>query len=109
MAKKDVDDYFNQIYTDYKEMQDTLIDMEEAAQHQLVSPEQVDNIKMIVENMKTNYMRISYIMYLLNKPKTKKKQKMYDRMVKEPKVGSLQEVREENKSYINDIKSTLGD
>ena len=41
MAKKDVEDYFNQICSDYKDMQEALIDMQEEANKKLVSPEQL--------------------------------------------------------------------
>jgi len=68
MAKKDVMRYYDQVCEQYKEMADNLKDMQEALENQIISPERFDAFKQSLEPLKTNYMRISYIIFLLNKP-----------------------------------------
>ena len=75
MAKKDVDRYYDELGKEYSELLDSLRDMEEAASNNLVSPEKLDEMQKLVDVVKNNYMRISYIMYLLNLPNRKSKKK----------------------------------
>ena len=104
MAKKDVDNYFKQICDDYKDMLEALHDMEEEASKNLISPEQLEATKSQVDVIKNNYMRISYIMYLLNRPNNKKKHSRYDKNYKFNKADTLDGIKEEDKSIINNIK-----
>lgn len=105
MAKRDVDNYFNQLCSDYCDMVEALRDMEEEANKNLISPEQLDNTKRQVEQIKNNYMRISYIMYLLNRPNKKNKQKRYDKQKKFDYNYTLDGVIEENRSILQSIKN----
>lgn len=108
MSRKDVQDYYNQIYVDYTDMVQALKDMEQECTNGLVSPDRVNQLKEMLEPIKINYQRISYIMYLLDKPNKKEKRRWYDNQNKNKYVGTtLKEVREENKSYIEKAKQTL--
>lgn len=75
MAVKHVQDYYNQLARDYHELIQTLEDMQEAG----MPPEKVQQIKDMISISKTNFERWSYMIYLLNKPNNKKKQKGYER------------------------------
>ena len=75
MSRKHVEDYFNQVCEDYHEMVQTLKDMEDECNNGLVPPERVEQLKNMLEPIKTNYARISYIMFLLNMPNKKEKQR----------------------------------
>ena len=79
MSRKHVEDYYNQIYRDYHEMIETLHDMEKECESGLVSPDRVEQLKKMLEPIKLNYGRISYIMFLLNMPNKKEKQRWYNR------------------------------
>lgn len=68
MAKKDVMHYYDVISNQYLEMQESLKDMEEELRKNLISPDRVEQLKQTIEPIKNNYMRISYIVFLLNKP-----------------------------------------
>lgn len=110
MSKKHVEDYFNQICDDYHEMVETLKDMEEECNNGLVAPERVEQLKKVLEPIKINYMRISYIMYLLHMPTRKQKQKRYEKQNSPFKFRScdtLKSVREENKQSIENAKNYL--
>lgn len=107
MAKKDVDNYFKQICDDYKDMLDALHDMEEEASKNLISPEQLEVTKSQVDVIKNNYMRISYIMYLLNRPNNKKKTSRYDKNFSFEKQATLDGIREENNKTLDNIKRPI--
>lgn len=68
MSKKHVEEYYDQICQDYHDMIEALHDLEEEAMQGLISPQRVEETKEVIKPLKDNYMRISYIMYLLNKP-----------------------------------------
>ena len=68
MSKRHVEDYFNKVADQYKEMLNELKDFEKECSDGLVEPEIFDNYKKIIEPLKNNYMTWSYVMYLLNLP-----------------------------------------
>lgn len=112
MSVKHVNEYYKKICNDYKNMVNTLVEMEEYVQQNIISPEKLDNIKESVEAMKSNYQRISWIMYLLNLPNKKEKRVKYERQNKcsfnELKdIASIDTIHMENQSYIDDIKNKI--
>ena len=109
MSKRHVDEYFRQVSDNYIEMVDALKELEEEAKTGLISPEKLENTKQLVEGIKTNYMRISYIMFLFNQPNKEKKVKKYQSQNKKklesiPKEHTLNGVVKENKEIINKMK-----
>lgn len=109
MSKKDVDIYFNQICKDYHDLIDTLHDMEEEANKGLLDPDKLIQIKSYIEPIKINWQRISYIMYLLNKPAKKSKQNRYQNQNKNMifQNSTLDDVRVENKLQLEKIKNGI--
>ena len=109
MAKKDVDKYFDQICKDYHELIETLHDMEEEASKGLLDPDKLIQMKSYIEPIKINYQRISYIMYLLNKPVKKSKEKKYQNQSKKYiySNSTLKDVHEENAMVINQIRKEI--
>ena len=77
MAKKDIEVYYEQVCAQYNEMVNNLKELEEYARTNVVAPETIDNLKTVIEPIKTNYMTLSYIMFLLNAPNKTKKLKSY--------------------------------
>ena len=43
----------------------------------MIGPDRLDNIKRQIEPLKNNYMTLSYVAFLLNKPNRDKKEKRY--------------------------------
>lgn len=107
MSKKDFDDYYNKICSDYSEMLETLKDMEEASLSGLVSPEQLDEIKKLIIPLKDNYMTVSWIKFLLNKPTRDKKANKYKNSNK--KFISTLNVIKNPKNILNQDKNILNE
>lgn len=109
MSKKDVNTYFNKICEDYHELIETLHEIEEEASKGLLSPEKLQQMKDYIEPIKINWQRISYIMYLLNKPQKKTKVNRYknqnQKLIHEN--STLNDVHKENYDYINKIKQDI--
>ena len=85
MSVKHVREYYEKVCADYHEIIETLHELEEEAQKNIVPPERVENLQNIVKPMKDNYERWSYMMFLLNMPNKKEKKKKYEKQFK--KVG----------------------
>lgn len=111
MAKKHVDEYFNEIANQYLEMVESLKDIEKEASEGLVDPDRFEMMKQSFEPLKTNYMRISYIMYLLNQPNKKSKQKRYQeqnqKLLHKFKNHTLEDIKKENSNIISNSKGII--
>lgn len=112
MSKKHVEQYYNEICDQYMEMQQNIKDFEQIAMEGMIEPERLDEIKKNIEPLMVNYERISYIMYLLNKPNKKEKLKVYEKQNKKilkklNKNNSLENTLNENTNCINTLKETL--
>lgn len=109
MAVKHVKEYYNKIADQYVEMLDNLKEMQEAYELGQVSQEQFENLKKIVEPLKSNYERISWIMYLLAIPQRDKKVKKwkkqdYMRVSEIPEENSLDATFDENSKALSEMK-----
>jgi len=91
MSVKHIKEYYEQVCDQYNEMIQNLKDFEEYAKTNIVSPEQIDNMKKLVEPIKTNYMTLSYIIFLLNTPNKKEKKDKYIKQHKKhlKKIGEI--------------------
>ena len=107
MSIKDVREYYDQITADYTEMIEALKEIEELAAQQVVNPDKVEELRKAVEPIKNNYMRISYIIFLLNMPNKKEKKERYKKQQAKllKNIELDQTEHEENKKVI----STLND
>lgn len=76
MAKKDFDEYFEQVASQYQEMQENLKEIE---QENLPSDETIETLKALIEPLKNNYLTLSYVKFLLDKPARKEKTNWYVR------------------------------
>ena len=108
MSKRHVDEYFNTIADQYHEMLQALHEIEEECSKGLMDPDRLEQIKTLIEPLKENYMRISYIMFLLNKPNREKKVKKYEEQNKRllskiPKEDRLENIKAENQKTIDNI------
>lgn len=107
MSRKDVENYYNLICNDYHELLTTLNELEEAVKENMVSPERLDNMKVLFEPIKNNYMTWSYLMYLLNKPVKKSKHKRYEGQNKHlvDDKFSPEQALKENGVILNELKN----
>ena len=77
MSVKHVKEYYNKISAQYLEMQELIKEMETECTNSMKSPEFLENLKISIKPIKEQYNNLSYIMYLLNQPNRKEKQKRY--------------------------------
>ena len=82
MAVKHIKEYYEQVCNQYIQMNEELKDFQKEVENGLVEPERIENLKKMIEPLKNNYMTLSWIMYLLNQPNRKSKQKAYQKRSK---------------------------
>lgn len=114
MAVKDINNYYNDILSQYLEMKEALKSLEEKATDESSAAlnSQIEMIRKEVDIIKTNYERIAYIIYLLNMPNKKSKKNRYAKS-EQKKLNSLDKnnilsgIKEENSkalNYLNNLK-----
>lgn len=107
MAVKQVREYYNAISEQYVEMLDTLREMEADAENNLISSEQVDAMRATVEGIKSNYQRVSYMMYLLDTPQRKSKVEKWDKQNRK-KISNL-DSNNSTEACLNENKKALSE
>ena len=107
MSKKHVVEYYNKVCDQYHQFIEELNDFEEACNEGIVPPEIVEQAKQTIIPLKTNWQTLNYIIYLLNKPNKKEKQKTYKNQNKKQlaNVKTDEEVYKENDACINALKN----
>lgn len=109
MSKKDVDRYYQEVCNQYIEMSEAIKELEEACNEGLISPDKIEEMKHMVEPLKNNYLTLSYVMFLLNKPQRKAKEHRYIKQEKKkldriPTQNKKEGILEENSNVIENIK-----
>ena len=109
MAKRHVNQYFLEVENQYFEMLTNLQEANRLLAENNFSEEvylQMDNA---VQNLKTNYERLAYVMFLLNKPnkKDKKEAKIFESWYKRLKFASKEAILNENKDVLAHVKQLL--
>lgn len=110
MSVKHVKEYYNKIFEQYKDLSTTLETLEgqiteDTAQAQLNN---IDNIKKMVEQVKANYERIAYIIFLLNQPNRDNKAQRYNK-TEQKRLSQISEdnrlsgVMKENKEILDKL------
>lgn len=112
MSVKHVQDYYLKITNDYHMMNETLKEMEKAItdDNLQIAQQNLPMIKQQVAQLKENYLRISYIMFLLNMPNKKEKRARYvkrehKKIVDIPKEHQLIGILREDKQILDTLKS----
>ena len=80
MALNDLKQYYFTMLSQYLEEKANLADFESGLKDGYITEEQMQAAFAEVERVQQNYERLSYIMYLLNLPNRKSKQKKYNTM-----------------------------
>lgn len=118
MAKRHVIEYYKQVQDLYFDMVQDTVDFDEALQAGHVSQEQVDQANEMLQRVKDNYDRLSYIIVLLNQPNKKKKLKKHknqhkevysflDSVSEETTLKEIQDDLKQFKEYIKQEKEKL--
>ena len=107
MAKRHVIDYYNKVADQFSQLLLELKSFEEEANKGLFPPERLDEIKKIIQPLKSNYETLSYIIFLLNMPNRKSKESKYRKQIKLHNVISDKQVLDQNAQVINKLKSTF--
>ena len=107
MSKKDFDNYFNKVASDYHNMIIELQDMTKEYEEGVVSPEVYEQMKQIIAPLKRNYEVLNYVEFLLNKPVKKSKQKRYNNQTKAQQKNCIDEktITAENKVSLSGLKN----
>lgn len=77
MAKKHLISYYKQIQEQYLEMLGDVQEFDDAYKSGHISQEQFDNAQAMMDRLKDNYDRLSYVLLLLNQPNKKDKKKTF--------------------------------
>lgn len=108
MSKKDVDEYYTKVCADYKQLRETLTEMEEEFKNSVQDVDKIEQVRKMIEPLKVNYERISYIMYLFNKPVRRKKKFSYElenkKRLNNFSNSSLEDIHRENQEVIKNLK-----
>lgn len=108
MSKKDVDEYYTKVCADYKQLKETLTEMEEEFKNSVQDVDKIEQVRKMIEPLKVNYERISYIMYLFNKPVRRKKKFSYElenkKRLNNFSNSSLEDIHRENQEVIKNLK-----
>lgn len=115
MAKRHVVKYFLELESSFVEMQDTVNELQQLAQEGKVEESSFLDAKKDLDVIKSNYERIAYIIFLLNRPNRKEDEKRElaenKRWYSYLKTSSKEAVLDESKDalkhfkeYVNSLK-----
>lgn len=111
MAKRHVVRYFLELENTYVEMQDTVKELQELAKEGKVEESMFLNMKQDLDVIKENYERVSYILFLLNKPNREKKQDYEEKLnadwYRYLKCSSKEAVVNESKDALSHFKKMV--
>ena len=103
MARRHVQEYYEQICDQYHEMLENIHELEQDMENEIVEPEYIDKLKQQIQPVKDTYMTISWIMYLLNQPNKKEKERPYQKRMKKY-LSSLDTSKSTENTIINNKK-----
>lgn len=112
MSKKHVEEYYAKMVADYTEMKTVLEELQKNATEDTAvnNLNQINTIKEQVKLLEANYKRLAYVIFLLNEPNKKSKQKGYFRREHKkldeiPKEHREEAIEKENSDIISNIKN----
>ncbi len=110
MARKDVERYYEQCCKQYHELVDNLHEFERLASEQIVEDNVLESIKSVIAPIKDNFEKISYFMFLLNKPTENAKREKYKNINKKLVAdanGADKRIKKENEESIKAFKKSI--
>lgn len=79
MSIRHVKNYYDQVEKQFFEMNTVAKELSEECSKGNISQDRVEQAQQMTLQLRQNYERLSYIMYLLNKPNRSKKNKWYEK------------------------------
>lgn len=112
MAIKDVRNYYNEMTAQFLDLEQEIKDFENECMNGLIEPERLEEIKENIKPLQENFQRISYIMYLLNKPAKKSKAIAYENLNKKllrfiKAENTLESIKVENDKILEKNKKII--
>ena len=107
MAVKDVIQYYKECESQFKEFKEEMDDFKLLCSQGMVSPEVVENAQKMLAVVEDNYKKLSYVIFLLNKPVKKEKFNRYLGQNKKlmEKAITKNEVISQNNRNIQEMKN----
>ena len=106
MSKKHFQKYYDQVCDQYHTFIEQLKVFDEECKKGIVPPEIINNVKATIAPLKNNWETLNYVMYLLNKPNKKSKEKRYENQNKNllKNCKTKEAVIDENQSCLEKVK-----
>lgn len=109
MAVSDIKKYYEQVENDYVTMMHELKDLEKEYNEGLITPEQYDNMKKMIDPLLSNYKTLSYVMFLLNMPVKRSKDRLKRYQGQNKKLlnhsKSKEQVLNENQIVLKELRT----
>lgn len=108
MAYKHIKQQYDVIKEQYQDLLSELTELTKEAEEGLIDPDVLEEVKKLLEPLKINYERWTYIMFLLHKPNRDKKSSKYERQIeplknKLSKFNSIEQTILENSTAIEGV------
>ena len=111
MARRDFEEYYDKIKRQYFQLIETLKEADRLVTEKMADPQVLENLTTILQPVKSSYMSLAYVEYLLNLPKDKKikkrneKQfeKLLSRIDKSKQEQSVLQLNEKTMETINSV------
>lgn len=113
MSRKHVIEYYKSVESQYFDLLNDAEDMQQAVKDKILSESQLEEFTKLIDKVKTNYTRLSYIMYLLDLPNKKSKENRNSKQYKKTKQifnglnATSEDIIEENKGTLNQFKELV--
>lgn len=113
MSRKHVIEYYKSVESQYFDLLNDAEDMQQAVKDKILSESQLEEFTKLIDKVKTNYTRLSYIMYLLDLPNKKSKENRNSKQYKKTKQlfnglnATSEDIIEENKDTLNQFKELV--
>ena len=104
MSVKHFKDYYDKVCEQYHDFIAELKDFEQLYNDGLVQPEVIEQAKKSIAPLKDNWEKLTYVMFLLNKPNKKSKQSRYAKANYPKTCKTDKAVYEENNKALEDLR-----
>lgn len=106
MSKKHFEKYLDEVSAQYHEMNEDLRDMEKLVANNMMPPEFLDKLKVMIAPVKDNWLKLNYVKFLLDMPNKKEKVSKYRNQNKKilENVITKEEVLKQNEEALVNLK-----
>lgn len=106
MSKKHFEKYLDEVSSQYHEMNEDLRDIEKLVADNMMPPEFLDKLKMMIAPVKDNWLKLNYVKFLLDMPNKKEKISKYKNQNKKilENVITKDEVLKQNEEALVKLK-----